>query len=110
MGFKEDMAEDIDGVFFDEDFFAIKQTFDGAEIPVIVDSYGLEELAKKSDKQTRYKDEIHKKQVLILVREADMKRKLTVNSAVEYGGSNYRVAMLSKNNGVWKILLERDKV
>ncbi len=110
MGFKEDLAEDIDEVFFDEDFVGSRHIFEGEEITVIVDSEGLEEIEKRMDKTVNYKDEIHKKPVLLFVREADMKRKLTVNSAVEFDGEMYRVAFVSKSPGIRKMLLERHKV
>jgi len=110
MGFKEDFKEDIDEVFFDEDFFGSRHIFEGEEIIAVVDSEGLEEMEKKQDKTANYKDELHKKPVLLFVRESDMKRKLTVNSIVGYDGEMYKVAMLSKQEGVWKMLLERTKV
>lgn len=110
MGFKEDLAEDIDKVFFDEDFFGSRHIFEGEEIVAIIDSEELEDMEKRLYKDVNYKDEIHKKPVLIFVREADMKRKLTVNSIVEFDRDMYKVAFISKKPGIWKMLLERNKV
>ncbi len=110
MGFKEDLEEDIDEVFFDEDVFGSRHIFEGEEITVVVDNEGLENMEKRQDKKVNYKDEIHKKPVLLFVRESDMKRKLTVNSIVEYDKEIYNVVMISKYEGVWKMLLERAKV
>ncbi len=110
MGFKEDIAEDINGVFFDEDYFGSRHVFDGKEITVIIDSEGLEEMEKRLVRTANYKNEIHKKPVLLFVREADMERKLTVNTVVEFDGEIYSVAFISKSYGIWKVLLERSKV
>lgn len=110
MGFKEDIAEDIDEVFFDEDYFGSRHVFDGKEITAVIDSEGLEEMEKRLVRTTDYRNEIHKKPVLLFVREADMDRKLTVNSVVEFDGEIYRPAFISKNHGIWKMLLERNKV
>lgn len=110
MGFKEDLAEDIDEVFFDGDYFGSRHVFDGKEITVIIDSEGLEEMEKRLVRTANYKNEIHKKPVLLFVRETDMERKITVNSVVEFDGEIYNVAFISKNYGIWKVLLERNKV
>lgn len=110
MGFKEDLAEDIDEVFFDGDYFGSRHVFDGKEITVIIDSEGLEEMEKRLVRTANYKNEIHKKPVLLFVRETDMERKITVNSVVEFDGEIYSVAFISKNYGIWKVLLERNKV
>lgn len=104
MGFRESLCEDIDSVFFDDEFFGSSHIFDGEEITVIVDDDGLEKLSRK------WRDEVHNNPVLLFVRESDMKRKLAVNSTVDYDGKMYFVSSLSKSEGVWKLLLERNKV
>lgn len=104
MGFLEDVQEDIDEIFFDEDFFGSLHNFDGREIPVILDAEGLEEMRKK------WKDEVNKASVLLYVRESDMERKLTYNSSVEFDNKVFFVNTISKMDGVWKILLGRNQV
>jgi len=104
MGFKEDTTEDIDEVFFDDDFFSSTHNFDGRDILVIVDDEGLEELKKD------WKDEVNKASVLLFVREKDMDRKLTVNSTVEFDGKVFYVNGIWKSDGVWKLLLGRNQV
>ena len=51
MGFKEDLKEDINEVFFDEDVFGSRHIFEGEEITVVVDNEGLEEMEKRRDKK-----------------------------------------------------------
>ena len=101
MSFSEDIFDDIDELFFDQDFFGTLHNFDGEDIVVIVDDDYLEQQNKK------WKDEVDKNSVLLFVKESDMKRKLSVNSAVR---KDYFVHVISKQNGVWKILLGRSQV
>lgn len=103
MGFLEDVAEDIDEVFFDEDFFGSRHNFDGKDILVIVDDEELDELKKD------WKDEVNKASVLLFVREEDMERKLTINSTVEFDEKVYFVNGIWKPDGVWKLLLGRNQ-
>lgn len=109
MGFSEDALEDIDDVFFDEDFFGSRHNFDGRDILVIVDDEEAEELKKDWIKKD-WKDEVNKASVLLFVREKDMERKLTVNSTVEFDGKTFYVNGIWKPDGVWKLLLGRNQV
>ncbi len=104
MSFSEDIFDDIDELFFDQDFFGTLHNFDGEDIVVIVDDDYLEQQNKK------WKDEVDKNSVLLFVKESDMKRKLSVNSAVLFDRKDYFVHVISKQNGVWKILLGRSQV
>ena len=108
MGFMEDLEDDIDEVFFDEDFFGSRHNFDGEDIVVILDedekqrNNGISRMIKK--------DESNKDLVLLFVRESDMKRKITINSSVTFDDKVLFVQSLSKSNGVWKMLLGRSQV
>lgn len=104
MSFSEDIFDDVDELFFDQDFFGTLHNFDGENIVVIVDDDYLEQQNKK------WKDEVDKNSVLLFVKESDMKRKLSVNSAVLFDRKDYFVHVISKQNGVWKILLGRSQV
>lgn len=104
MSFSEDIFDDIDELFFDQDFFGTLHNFDGEDIVVIVDDDYLEQQNKK------WKDEVDKNSVLLFVKESDMKRKLSVNSAVLFDRKDYFVHVISKQNGVWKILLGKSQV
>lgn len=104
MSFSEDIFDDIDELFFDQDFFGTLHNFDGEDIVVIVDDDYLEQQNKK------WKDEVDKNSVLLFAKESDMKRKLSVNSAVLFDRKDYFVHVISKQNGVWKILLGRSQV
>ncbi len=104
MSFSEDIFDDIDELFFDQDFFGTLHNFDGEDVVVIVDDDYLEQQNKK------WKDEVDKNSVLLFVKESDMKRKLSVNSAVLFDRKDYFVHVISKQNGVWKILLGRSQV
>lgn len=104
MGFMEDAAEDLDEVFFDEDFFATWHNFDGKDILVVVDEDELEEMKRK------WKDEVNKSSVLLYVQAKDMERKLAINSSVEFDGKLFFVNNLRKQDGVWKMLLGRNQV
>lgn len=104
MSFSEDIFDDVDELFFDQDFFGTLHNFDEEDIVVIVDDDYLEQQNKK------WKDEVDKNSVLLFVKESDMKRKLSVNSAVLFDRKDYFVHVISKQNGVWKILLGRSQV
>lgn len=101
MGFVEQVSKDIDDVFFDENFFGSKHSLDNKEIIVIVDEDALEEIKKT------WRDELVKKPVLIYVKECDMERKPSAGSVIEYDGRPYTIQEISKQDGVWKILMGR---
>ena len=103
MGFLEDVLEDIDEVFFDEDFFGSIHNFDGRDILAIVDEEELEELRKE------WKDEVNKAPGLLFVQEKDMERKLTIGSTVEFDEKVFYVNGIWKPDGVWKLLLGRNQ-
>lgn len=109
MGFKEDVKEDLDGVFFDEDFFAEWHKLDGEDILVVVDEDELEEINRKEAEKI-YQGKVNKYSILFYVRESDIKRKLTVNSSLDYDGSMYFVNGLKKQGSLWRILLGRNQV
>ena len=87
MGFVEQVSKDIDDVFFDEGFFGSKHSLDNKEITVIVDEDALEEIKKN------WRDELE--------------RKPSVGSVIEYDGRPYTIREISKQDGVWKILMGR---
>ena len=89
MGFAEQVSKDIDDVFFDEGFFGSKHSLDNEEI-------------KKN-----WRDELVKKPVLIYVKECDIERKPSVGSVIEYDGRPHIIREISKQDGVWKILMGR---
>ena len=109
MGFKEDVATDLDECFFDEEFYASRHRIDGKEVLVIIDEDGLEEI-RKAKADTRYRDEVYKRSILFYVRESDMERKLAVNSEIDFDGKMYYVNDIRKSDGVWRILLGRNQV
>lgn len=109
MGFKEDIAGDLDESFFDEEFFASRHSIDGKEVLVIVDEDGLEENGK-TKAENRYRDEVHKRSILFYVREKDMERKLAINSQVDFDGKMYYVIDIRKPDGICRILLGRNRV
>lgn len=104
MGFLKDIEDDLDDIFFDEDFYGTWHSFDGKDILVVVDEAELEEMNKK------WKDEVNRNSVLLYVKASDMKRKLTVNSDVDFDNKIYFVHSIRKQNGVWKMLLGRNQV
>jgi len=109
MGFKEDIATDLDESFFDEEFFASRHSIDGKEVLIITGEDGLEE-NKGAKAESRYRDEVHKRSILFYVRENDMERKLAINSEVDFDGGMYFVNDIRKLDGAWEILLGRNQV
>ena len=101
MGFVEQVSKDIDDVFFDEKFFGSKHSLDNKEITVIVDEDAFEEIKKT------WRDELVKKPVLIYVKECDMERKPSAGSVIEYDGRPHTIQEISKQYGIWKILMGR---
>lgn len=108
MGFINEMMEDVDEIFFDKDFFGSIHRFDGKEITVIVDSDERQET--RNQWKDRVKDEVNKNSVLLFVKSSDMERRLAVHSDVDFDGEIYFVSGLWKQEGIWKILLERNQV
>lgn len=104
MAFQDDVSEDVDDLFFDIDFFGTTHNLDGDDIIVIVDDDYMNMQKKK------WKDEVDKNSVLFFAKESDMKRKLSIGSAVLFDKKDYFVNLISKQDGVWKILLGRSQV
>lgn len=112
MGFLEDILEDLDEVFFDEDFYGSKHKFDGKDITVILAGDELLDNSKNKSREERrsYRDELIKKSLLLYVQEKDIERKLSVNSEVSFDGRMYFVHEESKQSGVWRILLGKEQI
>lgn len=110
MGFKEDVEADIGEVFFNSEEFGSLHEIDGEEITVVVASNERNDTAKRENEKDMWKDEIQKESILIFVKEKDMKRKLSVNSAIRYDGRPFFVNAINKQGGVWKLLLGRYQV
>ena len=108
MGFKDDVRVDLDGVFFDTEFFAVLHKIDGEDIAVIVDEDELEEINRK-ESEIAYKGKANKYAVLLYIREKDLKRKYTVNSSLDYDGKMYFVNSIKKMGGLWRLLLGRNQ-
>lgn len=102
--FMESIMDDLDEVFFDEDFMGSRHSFCEKEIVLIVDEEERERLNNK------WKDEVNQCSVLLFVKESDMERRLSVGSFVDYDGEYYYVQSISKQDGVFKILLGENEV
>lgn len=105
------IVADLDAVFFDMNAFASKHQVDGEEVIVVTDESELAEIKKSSGKDADgWIADINKHSILFYIREKDVKRKLTINSKVDFDGKLYFVNSLYKIGGCFKILIGREQV
>ena len=111
MGLMDVIAADLDAVFFDTNAFAGVHLLDGEEVTVVTDEAELAEIKKSGGKDADgWIADINKHSILFYIREKDMKRKLTINSKLDFDGKLYFVNSLQKIGGCFKILIGREQV
>ncbi len=112
MSFHEIIESDLDEIFFDEDFFGSTHTIDGKALTIIVDDIAIQEIERLKGEENVFKDKnaICKNPVLVFVKESDLERKFSVDSTLKFDGALHEVFHISKQCGMWKLVIGRRKV
>ena len=102
--FMESIAEDLDNVFFDLDFFGSTHNINGKDTVIIIDEEELRSL-QKTDKNGIYKNDI-----LLFIRAEDAGKKLKINSYLDVDGKRLFVHEVTETAGVYKAVMGRNQL
>ena len=102
--FKDLLADDIKDVFMNRDEFAEMHTIGGREMPVIIDEIELTERSKKQVDKGRIEG-IYKRQILLYVAQKDFGMLPAIGATLRVDKSNWRVADVSNEGGIYSITL-----
>lgn len=106
--FMEEIADDIDEVFFDVDFFGSIHNVNGEDIPVIVDEDEMQKITKGKNEM---RDDVHKDEVLLFLRKKDIgDRRLKVNSILELDKKSMYVHDVKEEMEVFRVVLGRCRI
>lgn len=104
MNLKEMLAEDIKEVYMNLEEFGEMHTIGGREMPVIIDEMELTERSKKQVEKGRIEG-IYKRQILLYVAQKDFGMLPAIGATLRVDRSNWRVADVSNEGGIYSITL-----
>ena len=81
MGFKEQLTEDLDSVFFNSEEFAETHVINGSEVKIVVDNYKLAELYLSKETHT---EQLFTDSILFYVRKKDLDFEPVPGQCLEY--------------------------
>lgn len=103
-GFKDQVAQDILGVFLSTDFFGEMYRIEGREIPVSVDNDELKERQGGQDLA------VAESTLLLYARVSDLPRRRAAGSSLNVNGREYVVDDWTEDMGVATIVLHESIV
>lgn len=104
MGFKEQVQEDLDTVFFCGEEFAESHQVNGREILIIVDNEQLAEFYSR--KSSAVTEQIFTESILFYVRKNDLDFEPVPHQYLEYDGSGYLITDVKEDESMYAIVLE----
>jgi hypothetical protein len=103
MGFKEQVAEDIDNAFFDTDEFAETVIIDSNPVPVIYDNDAL------NGKSDVYATGLSEGDQLIFVKQKDLQRIPDIGEQITINNKQWAIKHVLCNSGVLELRIGRKK-
>lgn len=103
MGFKEQLAEDLDAVFFNAEEFAETHMINGAEVDIVVDNDKLAELFISKDTDTK---ELFTDSMLFYVRKKDLVFEPVPGQYIELDGHGCMISDVKTDDGTYTIVIE----
>lgn len=102
MGFKEQLLDDLDSVFFNREEFAETHTINGAEVDIVVDSDKLAELyiSKETDTEELFTDSI-----MFYVRKKDLDFEPVPGQYLEYDGRDMLISDVKADSESYTIVM-----
>lgn len=102
--FKDAYQEDLDNAFFDEDEFAEKHVLDGEECLVIITDVNAVLPHDRGKAALNPKEAaVNKVSYILLVRDRDLKRKVTSGAMITLDGKKYFVQDVKHQKGVYRL-------
>lgn len=102
MEFKEQVAADLDAVFFNSEEFAESHTINGVEVEIIVDNDKLVELYISKDTHT---EELFTDSILFYIRKKDLDFEPVPNQYLEYDGRDYVISNVNDEGECYAIIM-----
>ncbi len=102
MNFKNQILNDISGVFLNIEEFGDTHNIDGEDVTVIVDDDLLEQ--KKLRRQDVY-EETYCEELLFHVAASDLPKKPIIDEHMEFDGESYRVQEVTEESGMYTVTL-----
>jgi hypothetical protein len=102
MGFKEQLLEDLDNVFFNTEEFAESHTINGTDINIVVDNDTLADLYISKNANT---DELFTDKILFYVRKKDLSFEPVPGQYIDFDGSGYLITDVKTDDASYTIVL-----
>lgn len=102
MGFKEQLLEDLDSVFFNPNEFAETHMINGSEASVIVDNDKLAELFISKDTHT---DQLFTDSIMFSVRKKELDFEPVPGQYIKYDGEGYIITDVKTDDASYIIVL-----
>lgn len=111
MGFKDDVAADIEETFLNENELADLHTIDGVEMLASIDDYEAVKCGTIYKKfQATHETGTHIKRIILYVSMQDLKKLPVVNNIMIVDKKKYVVAGASNESGIAELTLEVRKI
>lgn len=104
MGFKDDVATDIEETFLNENELADLHTIDGVEMLASIDDYEL--IKREKNVADSHEEGTHMKRVLLFTSMKSLKKLPASRNILTLDGKKYIVIDAREDNGVAEITLE----
>ena len=102
MGFKEQLREDLDAVFFNPDEFAEKHSINGENVDIVVDNDALAELFIQRQTHT---EQIFTDSIMFYVRKRDLVFEPVPWQYIDYDGHRYQITDVKTDDESYTIVL-----
>ncbi len=102
MGFKEQLQEDLDVVFFNTEEFAETHTINGAEVDIVVDNDKLAELFIAREVHT---EQLFTDSIMFYVRKKDLDFEPVTGQYLEYDGHGYIVTDVKTDDESYTVIM-----
>lgn len=101
MTFKEQIAEDIENIFFNIDEFGTIHKINEIEYTIVVDNQALLERQLKDEIENIFLGDI-----LFFIRKSDLDYIPIIDDRINFDGLNYQVSKVTQNFGILEIILK----
>lgn len=102
MGFKEQLKEDLDAVFYNPDEFAERHCINGENVDIVVDNDALAELFIQRQIHT---EQIFTDSIMFYVRKCDLGFEPVPGQYINYDGDGYKITDVKTDDESYTIVL-----
>ncbi len=102
MGFKDQLFDDLDAVFFNPEEFAESHTINGVEVVLVVDNDKLAEMYINKEAHT---EELFKDSIMFYVRKKDLGFEPVPGQYLQFDGKEMLISDVKTDNETYTIVL-----